>query len=117
MRSLTSDHGRAGEAGGSSGPLVMNAGAWRILVAGERTPMRRPSAGELLGWRPLAGELNQQRLQDQRQTLSRQEQIVMGLGSRDDAAAYLQQLRRTGADHGASQGTTCGDRPIDVRVP
>jgi len=58
-----------------------------------RTPMpsgRQP--GELAGWTPLAGELNQQRLQDQREALSHKELFVQGLESRDDAAAYLQQL-------------------------
>lgn len=60
-----------------------------------RTPMpsgRQP--GELAGWQPLAGHATQQRLQDQQTALSSKEHFVQGLGSRDDAAAYLQQLGR-----------------------
>ena len=32
--------------------------------------------GELAGWRPLAGDLTQQRLQEQREALSQKEQLV-----------------------------------------
>jgi hypothetical protein len=59
----------------------------------DRTPMppgRQP--GELAGWTPLAGTDTQQRLQEQRAVLSATEHFVQGLGSRDDAAAYLQRL-------------------------
>ena len=115
QRSRAGRGGRGGGSGSAGDECWLPGGFW---WQDERTPMpsgRQP--GELAGWRPLAGELNQQRLQDQRQTLSRQEQIVMGLGSRDDAAAYLQQLRRTGADHGASQGDSTAEmRPITTSV-
>jgi len=55
--------------------------------------------GELAGWTPLAGEMTQQRLQEQREALNQKEQLVQGLGSRDDAAAYLQQLQHQPAGH------------------
>ena len=61
------------------------------------TPMpsgRQP--GELAGWQPLAGEGTQQRLQEQKEALHLKEQLVRGLDSRDDAAAYLQQLGHMG---------------------
>jgi len=64
-----------------------------------RMPMpsgRQP--GELAGWAPLAGELTQQRDQEHRQALSHKEHFVQTLGSRDDAAAYLQQLGLPGAE-------------------
>jgi len=88
--------GRGGR-GGSSGSddCWLPGGFW---WQNGNTPMpsgRQP--GELAGWTPLAGERTQQRLQEHRQALSHKEQIVQGLGSRDDAAAYLQQLRRTSA--------------------
>lgn len=56
-----------------------------------RTPMpsgRQP--GELAGWKPLAGERIQQRIQEQREALSHNEQIVQ-VGGR---AAYSLRLPR-----------------------
>jgi len=69
-------------------------------------PGRQP--GELAGWTPLAGEMTQQRIQEQRQALNQKEQLVQGLGSRDDAAAYLQQLQHQPAGHPADAMHTEG---------
>jgi hypothetical protein len=71
-----------------------------------RTPMpsgRQP--GELAGWQPLAGHQTQQRIQEQQEALSVKESFVQGLGSRDDAAAYLQQLGRGQPAAGGSGGS------------
>lgn len=102
--------GRGGRAGGGAGDdCWLPGGFW---WQDSRTPMpsgRQP--GELAGWSPLAGELNQQRLQEQRHTLSQKEQIVMGLGSRHDAAAYLQQLGgHASVEHTA--GTVEGSKEV-----
>lgn len=86
-----------------------------------RTPMpsgRQP--GELAGWQPLAGHATQQRLQEQQAALSVKEHFVQGLGSRDDAAAYLQQLGRgEAAPPGIQPAAHAGIAPEDgaVQVP
>lgn len=59
-------------------------------------PGRQP--GELAGWAPLAGERAQQMRQEQKKTLHQHEQHVQGIESRDDAVAYLQQLKQGSVD-------------------
>lgn len=86
--------GRGGGGRGGEQECWLPGGLW---WEDNSTPMptgRQP--GELAGWQPLAGDLTQQRLQEQKTALSHKEQLVRGLGSRDDAAAYLQQLGHGG---------------------
>ena len=71
--------GRGGEAGSSKGVVVdkdcwLPGGFWWEDDQTAMPPGRQP--GELAGWTPLAGERAQQLLQEQKQVLSRQEQLV-----------------------------------------
>ena len=79
--------------------------------------------GELAGWAPMAGDLTQQKLQQEQRALSVKEHFIQGLGSRDDAAAYLQQLGHANpADVSAEltqqqHGGVVPRAQDDVRVP
>jgi len=81
--------------GGDSASEWLPGGCW---WQDSRTPMppgRQP--GELAGWTPLAGEVTQREMQEQKQALNLTEQRVQGLESRDQALAYLEKMQHPSA--------------------
>ena len=110
--------GRGGEAAGRGGAdkdCWLPGGFWWQDDKSTMPPGRQP--GELAGWTPLAGEHTQKLLQEQKKALSQKEQLVQGLGSRDDAAAYLQQLNHAPApSSGADTEMRSITRTVDDSV-
>ena len=95
--------GRGGDKGGAGDKdCWLPGGFWWKDGQTAMPPGRQP--GELAGWTPLAGERAQQLLQEQKKALSQQEQHVQGIGSRDDAVAYLQQLKTLPAEREGGVG-------------
>lgn len=107
--------GRGGGRGGREEPLEgdcwLPGGFWWRDNPGAMPSGRQP--GELAGWAPLAGELTQQRDQEHKQALSTKEHFIQTLGSRDDAAAYLQQLREVPLTREPSDGAVPITKSVD----
>ena len=104
---------RGGQRGRAEKDCWLPGGLWWKDSAMPMPSGRQP--GELAGWQPLAGEGTQQRLQEQREALSQKEQLVQGLESRDDAAAYLQHLGNSPGPSGAEAITSSVDDSVIER--